>query len=229
LGVNPRGHLSGEAISSYIDKYVEKFDLRSRIKLNTKVLRATNNELDVTKQWTLETEYADSSAGSGYNLVTCSKLVIATGLASQLYLPSFPGLEAFEKPIIHTIDLGKTNKSLISSKSVAHVTVIGGSKSAHDAVYLFATARKQVTWLIRASGRGAMPMAKLLVPMGPCVVWLEGLLMTRPLTWLGAAPWSTEDGFGLIRWALHGTSLGRKLVQGYFSQTSETRLRNLKS
>ena len=49
MGVRERGILSGEALYTYIYKYAEHFDLLRRTRLNTKIMRATNNELDATK------------------------------------------------------------------------------------------------------------------------------------------------------------------------------------
>ncbi len=60
--------------------------------------------------------------------------------------------------------------------------------------------------------------------MGPWKVWLEGLLMTRSLSWFGACPWSDGDGFGWIRWALHGTAVGRWIVRVYFANMSKASL-----
>jgi cation diffusion facilitator CzcD-associated flavoprotein CzcO len=220
MGVSERGLLVGEALSSYVYKYAEYFGLLKRIQLDTKVLRAINNELSATKPWTLDIASSRGPAEDKLASITCDKLVVATGQASQPYIPSLPGIGTFQKPIFHSTQVAEASKSLTTDPTVANVTVIGGSKSAHDAVYLFATAGKRVTWLIRRSGRGAMPMAKLYSQMGPWEVWLEGLLMVRPLTWFGACPWSKGDGFGWIRWLLHGTATGRRLVQAYFAKTS---------
>lgn len=82
---------------------------------------------------------------------------------------------------------------------------------------MFAKAGKTVTWLIRRIGHGTMPMAKTYTQIGPWSVWLEGLLMVRPLTWFGACPWSEGDGFGWVRTLLHRTNIGNWLVQGYFT------------
>jgi len=224
MGVRKRGILSGEALYTYLYKYAEHFDLLRRTRLNTKVKRATNDELDATRAWVLELTSTDGTAEKAERLVICSKLIIATGQASQPLCPSFPGMAAFKKPIIHSVKLGTAGQTLVSDASVAHVTVFGGSKSAHDAVYMFATAGKHVTWLTRRTGRGAMPMANPYTQIGPWKVWLEGLLMTRSLSWFGACPWSDGDGFGWIRWALHGTAAGRWIVRGYFANMSKASL-----
>lgn len=224
LGVRARGSLSGEALHAYVYEYAKHFDLLRRTRLHTKVTRAVNNDTNSIEAWALKLSNSGSTSETADNHVTCSKLIIATGQASQPWLPSFPGVEAFSKPIIHSIELGRTCQSLLFDASITRVTVLGGSKSAHDAVYMFAMAGKRVTWLTRRTGRGTMPMALPYSQMGPWKVWLEGLLMTRSLSWFGACPWSEGDGFGWIRGLLHRTSIGRNLVLGYFAGMSQSSL-----
>ena len=220
LAVKPRSILTGQVLHEYLHSYAERFDLLPRIRLGTKVLRATEQGSEIEDAWILE--LASSEGTGGATSITSSKLVVATGQATTPIKPSFKGLASFAKPVLHSVDLGKTGPALIQDAALQEITVIGGSKSAHDAVYMFATAGKHVTWLIHGTdhGRGAMPMSKPYTQIGPWSVWLEGLLMTRPLSWFGAAPWSDGDGFGWIRWFLHRTQLGNRLVRGYFASMS---------
>ena len=217
--VQERGVISGEAIHAYIDEYAKHFDLLKRTLLNTKVVRAVENDADTTKVWTVELNAVNDTPEKSRSL-SCSNLVIATGQASQPLLPSYPGMEGCTIPTIHSAELGGAGQSIVSDTFVTHVTVVGGSKSAHDAVYMFAMAGKRVTWLTRRTGRGAMPMAVPYSQVGPWKLWLEGLLMTRSLSWFGACPWSVGDGFEWARWLLHGTRVGRQLVRGYFANMS---------
>jgi hypothetical protein len=46
--------------------------------------------------------------------------------------------------------------------------------------------------------------------------WLEKLVHTRFLQWLSPCIWGNEDGFGGIRRFLHGTWLGRKMVDTFW-------------
>ncbi|KAF4627390.1 hypothetical protein G7Y89_g10764 [Cudoniella acicularis] len=223
VGVTKRGLLSGEALSAYVCKYAEHFDLTRRVRLETRVLRAINSDLNAEEIWVLQIRNVGNAEGE-VESITCTKLIIATGQASQPHTPTFLGVEKFKKPIIHAASLAEASMSLLLQPTIKHVTVLGGSKSAHDAVYLCATTGKKVTWVIRKNGRGVMPMAKLFAPMGPWNIWLEGLLMARPSTWFGACPWSDGDGFGWIRWLLHGTKTGRRLVKGYFTKTGSDAL-----
>ena len=216
LGVDERGILSGKTLQAYCHAYAKRFDLLGRIRLGVKVTSARNNGAHRREAWTLGfADIHEEPVRSG--ITACAKLVIATGQASQPLPPSIPGAKRFKKPIIHSADMGAHSDEICSSSSGSHVTVVGGSKSAHDAVYMSATAGKQVTWLTRRTGRGAMPMAKPYTKMGPWSVWLEGLLMTRALSWFGPCPWSDGDGFGWVRDFLHRTRIGMSLVRGYFA------------
>lgn len=222
LGVRERGYLSGEAVYTYVYKYAKHFDLLRRTRLNTKVASATYSDVDNTG-WVVELISVDSTIEEVERRITCSKLIVATGHISQPWLPSFSGMDASTIPIFHSAQLGGAGRYFISDVSIAHITVIGGSKSAHDAVYMYAMAGKRVTWLTRRTGRGAMPMAKSYTQVGPWKFWLEGLLMTRSLSWFGACPWSDGDGFGWIRYLLHRTAPGRRFVRAYFeSMTAST-------
>ncbi|MCJ1308628.1 hypothetical protein MMC25_002281 [Agyrium rufum] len=220
LGIKSRGVLTGEAIYEYICRYAERFDLVKRVQLNTKVVRAVNDERHEKSTWRVQTTSTGGEKKERSGFITCEKLIVATGQASQPFTPSITGMDEFRRPIMHSAQLGTQGQSLLADPALKHVTVLGGSKSAHDAVYMFATGGKRVTWLTRRTGRGTMPMAKAYTQMGPWSVWLEGLLMTRSLSWFGACPWSEGDGFGYIRWLLHNTAAGRSLVKGYFTNMS---------
>jgi cation diffusion facilitator CzcD-associated flavoprotein CzcO len=173
-GVGPRSILSGDAVYAYLQKFAKHFNLVQRMRLNTTVLCATNNEDGAIRAWAL-----DITTSGAEDRLTYSKLIIATGQASKPLLPDFPGADMFTKPIIHSVRLGETSKSIIPDPAVEHVTVIGGSKSAHDTVFMLATAGKHVTWLTRRSGRGTILMANIYSQIGPFKIWLQGLLMTR--------------------------------------------------
>jgi hypothetical protein len=50
----------------------------------------------------------------------------------------------------------------------------------------------------------------------PLKKWLEKLVHTRFLTWLSPCVWGDADGYGRIRSWLHGTSIGRFLVDKFW-------------
>ena len=145
LNVRPRGVISGEAIHGYLFEYAEHFDLLHRVQLDTRVVRATNHEANSIHAWSLQLAGSCQSAGFEDRFVTCFKLIVATGQHSQPFVPFIPGKDQRARPCIHSSELGKQGKPLISNPSNAHVTVIGGSKSAHDAAHMFAMAGKKMT------------------------------------------------------------------------------------
>ena len=221
LGCQPRQYIPGETAHRYFHKYADHFDLLRRTRLSTSVKRATNHESDSIKAWTLELVSTDGQKSP--TPITCSKLIVASGAASQPLVPAISGLETFNKPIFHNQDLAQKGKAICADPSIKHVTVLGGGKSAHDAVYMFATAGKKVTWLTRRSGRGWVPMAKSYVGVGPFKLWLEGLIMSRPISWFSMCAWPDAEGFGWIRYFLHNTAVGQALVRTFFAKmTFET-------
>ncbi|KAI9703550.1 MAG: hypothetical protein M1820_005854 [Bogoriella megaspora] len=221
VGVKPRGLISGEAAATYLHKYAEHFDLLPRLSFNTSVIQATNDS-DATKAWTLRLMKADKEGSNTQMSVTCSKLLVATGQTSRPFYPSYPGTQSFRKKSFHTVHLASTGTEILQDSSISNITILGGGKSAQDAVYRFASNGKRVTWIIRKTGRGGLWLAKPYPQIGPVKAWLEGLLMTRPLSWFGAAPWSIHDGFGGVRYLLHNTAVGRFITRNYFANVSKT-------
>lgn len=73
LGVRERGVLSGENLHTYVYEYANHFDLLKRTRLNTKIVRATNNDADATKAWTLELTSVDRTAEKSEGLIACFK------------------------------------------------------------------------------------------------------------------------------------------------------------
>ncbi|KAL9094319.1 MAG: hypothetical protein Q9165_003460 [Trypethelium subeluteriae] len=221
VGVKPRGLISGEATAAYLHKYAEHFELLPRLRFNTNVMEATSNG-GTTKAWTLKLAQVGKEGAKTDSTVTCFKLLVTTGQTSRPFYPSYPGMQSFRKKSLHTVDLASTGTEILQDPSVSHITIVGGGKSAHDAVYRFATNGRRVTWIVRKTGRGGLWLAKSYPQIGPFSPWLEGLLMTRPLSWFGAAPWSINDGFGGLRYLLHNTVVGRFITRNYFANMSKS-------
>lgn len=74
------------------------------------------------------------------------RLVVATGLTSQPFLPDFEGQEQFGRPLFHSKEFTRYANTMDEAKSV---TVFGGTKSAWDAVYAYASRGVHVDWVIR--------------------------------------------------------------------------------
>ncbi|KAK4496394.1 hypothetical protein PRZ48_012374 [Zasmidium cellare] len=203
VGVKERSHIEGWQMSEYVERFVERFGLRGRMRLGCRILRAVERE---GEGWGVEVECGEWVKGR--------KMVVATGAHDVPYRPAIQGLESFHGTVLHTHDLGRKVPSLLDDASIKNITVLGGAKSAHDAVYMFARTGKHVDWILPS--RGAVPMGKPFSKLGPWTIFVEAVLMFRPITWFGPAPWSEGDGFGWVSWFLHRTRVGRWLVKGYW-------------
>ncbi|KAH7319020.1 flavin-binding monooxygenase-like protein-like protein [Rhexocercosporidium sp. MPI-PUGE-AT-0058] len=153
LGLDKWADLPAAKVHEYLERYVDKFDLRSRCKLNTKCTRiGRSNSLNPTT-WTIDFETRTAANGTLKGSLQCDKLIIATGINSTPILPSNIDWSTFEGSIMHSKEIG-TRHVHLTSKEINRVTVVGGNKSAVDAVNLCATAGKEVDWIIRKEGFG---------------------------------------------------------------------------
>ncbi|KAH9216252.1 hypothetical protein DL95DRAFT_424642 [Leptodontidium sp. 2 PMI_412] len=136
LGLDKWGDLSAAKVHEYLEIYVDKFDLRSRCKLNTKCTRIGRSKSSVNqKTWTIDFETRYTTQGT------------VKGSLHDIHSPTFEG------PVIHSKDIG-TRHVQLTSKETNRVTVVGGNKSAVDTVSLCVMAGKEVDWVIRKEGYG---------------------------------------------------------------------------
>jgi cation diffusion facilitator CzcD-associated flavoprotein CzcO len=138
FGVQPGQHIPGAVTHKYLTAYAEKFDILDKIRLNTKVLTAEHQEDSAEGGWILTLD--------GGKSIFARKLVVATGLTSDAFLPDFAGQEDFGVPLFHSKDFLQHADTLETAKTV---TVFGGTKSAWDAVYAYATRGVKVNWVMR--------------------------------------------------------------------------------
>ncbi len=154
LGMDKWADLPAEKVHEYLERYSEIFDLKKRCILNTKVTRIQRNgSYDIPTTWQVNIETSSSGNGPNTGLLTCDKLIIATGIDSTPNMPRDIDWSRFEGQIMHSKEIGAKH-DLLTSKDVNRVTVVGGNKSAVDAVNLCALAGKEVDWVIRKEGYG---------------------------------------------------------------------------
>ncbi|MCJ1246739.1 hypothetical protein MMC30_003948 [Trapelia coarctata] len=230
-------HIPGEAMHQYLDECVDKMGLRNFLRLQTKVLGAEEVDLEGgTKGWVVrlvDVEDGDieqdigpggkvkPAAGAREYEIRCKNLIIATGLCSVPNPMHINGQESFQKSIINFSELGKKALAMLKDENIKHVTVSGGTKAAYDAVYMFASQGKKVTWIIRRTGHGPCWMSPPYVYIGPVRCWLEMLVTSRWMTWLSPCIWGEREGAaGWVRRALHDTRVGRWVVDGFWSNLS---------
>lgn len=205
FGIKTGEHIPGPKLHQYLHYFAMEFDLIRRTKLNAKVEVA---ERLSTGEW----KVTYTASGETTVDITTKKLVFATGLTNNPFVPQFPGQKTFEAPVFHVRYLKENVPALI--QSAKNVVVLGGSKSAYDAAYAFASQGVKVDWIIRESGHGAVWMAPPLVT--PLKKRLEGLVGVRFLTWFSPCIWGDQDGFSWIRHFLHGTWFGRLIVDTFW-------------
>ena len=152
-------HIPGELVHNYLVSYALKWDVLRRVRFNTTITEIQKDQ----SVWRVSIIDADTSTTS---IVKAQKLIISTGLTNQPYRPQLPGAEDFGAQVLHTADLGR-EMAWMTDANVHTVTVLGGGKSAYDAVYMAASAGKQVEWLIRRSGKGPSWIFPALASLGP--------------------------------------------------------------
>lgn len=205
FGIKPGQHIPGHVIQKYMEAYAQHFSLSDCIRLEHHVESARHTS-DGTWQLTV-------SHGADTTTIDTKKMIVATGITSQAYLPTFKGQESFGAPLFHCRDLLQHQGAVLQSGERA--TVFGGTKSGWDAAYACATAGMKVDWIIRESGHGPVWMAPPYVT--PLKKWLEKLVTTRLLTWFSPCIWGEADGYAGVRSFLHGTWLGRKIVDAFWA------------
>ncbi|KAI8254153.1 FAD-dependent monooxygenase DEP4 [Colletotrichum sp. SAR11_239] len=206
FGVLPGQHIPGKVLHDYLTKYAQTFGIFDKIRFQHKILSAEHQD---TGGWVLTV--LNGEEGKEFQ-VLAKKLVVATGLTSQAFLPDFEGQETFGVPIFHGKDFLQHADTLKTSK---RVTVFGGTKSAWDAVYAYASKGIAVNWVIRESGHGPVWMAPPYVT--PLKKWLEKLVHTRALTWFSPCAWGEADGYDKTRYFYHSTAIGRGIVNNFWN------------
>ncbi|KAJ6262357.1 hypothetical protein Dda_3165 [Drechslerella dactyloides] len=205
FGVTPGTHIPGEIVHEYLVAYAKKFGVYDRIRFNSKL--ATAEYLTAENQWLLTI-----GEGEAAKTLLTDKLIMAMGVTNEPFVPVFEGQEAFDRPLFHAKELLRHSDELL--KNAKTVTVFGGSKSAWDAVYLFASNGIKVNWVVRSKGTGFCWMAPSKVT--PAKKWIEKLVTTRFLCWFSPCIWDQADGYAGVRNFMHGTAVGRGIVDTFF-------------
>ncbi|KAI1084714.1 FAD/NAD(P)-binding domain-containing protein [Whalleya microplaca] len=200
-------HIPGEIIHEYLNAYARAFGISDFIRLESTVLTATHQDDTAEGGWVLTVK----SLKQKETQILARRLIVATGLLSEPFMPRFKGQDKFGGNIFHGQDFRQNSDTLQTAKVV---TVFGAGKSGWDAVYAYATAGVKVNWIIRSTGHGPCWMAPPYVT--PFKRWIEELSNTRFLTWFSPCIWGDADGYQGIRNFYHGTAIGRFLVDRFW-------------
>ncbi|KAK4251315.1 hypothetical protein C7999DRAFT_28045 [Corynascus novoguineensis] len=206
FGIKPGEHMSGELMFKYLTQYAKTFGILDKIRHDSAVTTAQHQD-GAEGGWILTVQNGDTQ-----RQVFARKLVMAAGLTSEPFFPHIEGQEQFGVPVFHSKDFAKHADTLESAKKV---TVFGGTKSAWDVVYTYASKGVKVDWVIRSSGHGPIWISPPYVT--PLKKWLEKLVHTRLLTWFSPCIWGDADGYRGIRRFFHGTAIGRSITNAFWS------------
>ena len=134
---------TAEYLEAYVDDHVYNGQtIRDRVLFKAPVQHAEKGSDGL---WTL-------SHSDGRTLKT-RKLIEATGMTSQPYIPKLPGADSFQGLSLHHKDFGQS--SFLADPEKKHIVILGGAKSAADVAYAAAKAGgKTVSWIIREDGNG---------------------------------------------------------------------------
>ncbi|KAL4953793.1 hypothetical protein BDW69DRAFT_205621 [Aspergillus filifer] len=229
------GKIPGDVVNTYMEAYVQEFGLINKIRLNCCVEKA---EYTDDREWVLTvcmregrpqptgTKTKRKLKSGSKVLMKALKLIVATGLTSQPFLPQFEGEAAFKAQslLFHFRDFAMHEQQGSLKPDESTVTVLGGSKSAWDVVYSCTTRGMTVDWVIRESGYGPIWMAPAYVGPGRFKRLLESLPGTRILSLFSPCAWNREKRGPFYAW-LHGSWLGRKLVDCFWALIERDLLR----
>ncbi|KAM4060961.1 flavin-binding monooxygenase-like domain-containing protein [Hirsutella rhossiliensis] len=199
-------HIPGEVVNAYLKAYAVKFGIHECIRLRTRVTVA-EHQLTAGGGWILTTVDIRGEERK----VFARRLIIATGLTSEPFIPHMNGQETFGGRIFHGKDFLQNRDTLETAKAI---TIVGASKFSWDAVYSYAKAGVQVNWVIRSSGHGPCWMSPPYVT--PFKKWIEKLANIRFLTWFSPCIWGDLDGYAGARRLLHRTAIGRFIVDSFW-------------
>lgn len=146
--VKPGEHIPGQTMHEYLKAYANHFNIYSKIRFSSKVESVEK----VANGWTVMVEGLEKTRSK----IVTDKVIVATGMTSEPFIPKIEGSEKFGKPLFHPRDF-RGHGEILETKG--KVVVMGGNKSGWDACYALAEKGVEVEWVIRESGHGPIWMA----------------------------------------------------------------------
>ncbi len=143
FGVKPGSHVPGIAVHRYLTAYAERFGIYDKIRFESLVKSA---ELKEDGTWAILYENRTGEEAVRTIEVLAKKLVVASGTTSQPNMPEIRGSADFSGHMFHFKEFQDRKKEMEAAHNIA---VLGGSKSAADAIYFNASKGKHVDWIIR--------------------------------------------------------------------------------
>ncbi|KAH7145470.1 hypothetical protein B0J13DRAFT_584596 [Dactylonectria estremocensis] len=202
-GVKPNTHIPGAVLHRYLTDFAKHFNFFDSIQFNTAVDLVEPNS---SGGWRLSV-----TTPNGPRSIETAKLILATGLTSTPNIPVYANQENFDAPLFHAKDFCREAPKL---GKVKKAVVVGGAKSAYDVAYAFVEDGAEVDLVIRPNGHGPVWIAPAFVT--PFKKRLDQLLNVRWMTWFSPCPWGDADGHSFVRSLLHGTAVGRFIVDMFW-------------
>lgn len=201
-GVQKDEHIPGAVLNRYLTDFARHFGFHDQIRFNTSVdvVKAVGDAWELTV-----------SDVKGKRTVKAARLILATGLTSTPNMPTYKGQEKLGVPLFHAKDFCEQASTL---KNIKNATVIGAAKSAMDVAYAMVEDGATVDLVIRDNGNGPVWIAPRFVT--PLKKRIDTVLVVRFMTWFTPCPFGKEDGYGRIQRFLHGTAVGRWMVNGFW-------------
>ncbi|KAE9964327.1 hypothetical protein EG328_010606 [Venturia inaequalis] len=203
--VDENNFYDAKTMSVYLEEYIDSHSYAGRTLRERVTFNATVKSLEkIAGLWTIKYTIASKEDSA----LLSRKVIVSTGSTSIPNMPTLAGSSTFKGPIVHTLNFARSK--ILQNDSIKTITVIGGGKSAADMVYQSVKAGKQVSWIIRKSGKGPGGFVAGKSPLGSYRNITE-LAVTRifsavvipsglgPDTWLSSFLFRTKLG----RW-LHG-------------------------
>ena len=218
-GATSQGHIPGEVVHAYFCDVAAYYGIDSRLRLQTKVKSATLQE---DGRWRVELE-SISGPQQRVSTLVASRIVVATGLTSEPYIPTFPGQEDFGGLILHSKQLKQEADNLRSRRNVV---VLGGNKSAWDVCYAAARSGSQVHMVMRPTGGGPSYLWPREFSWGPFKLSLAKLSATRLFIPFDPTPYGKSGPFAFLRDFIHRTPFGQRVSQ-FFWNRLDARIKGL--
>ena len=191
------GFFPAKYTAAYLESYVDNHVYNGQTIRDRIIFEATVQRVEKNSDGIWELPYSNGRS------LQAKKLIDATGMTSNPYVPTLPGAETFTGLAIHHKAFGQSRFLLDPTKR--HIVVLGGAKSAADVAYASAKAGKTVSWVIREDGNGPaaffapQPVSKRYANSN------EGFY-NRFLASFLPNPFGSK---GLLSMILHGTWFGR--------------------
>lgn len=210
-GAKFHGHIPGEVVHAYFCDVVAHYGIDLCLRLETRVQSAT---LRTDGRWLMRVESINEQQQHADTLVA-AKIVIATGLTSEPYIPTFPGQGDFCGLVLHSKQLKEQTDNLASRKNVV---VLGGNKSAWDVCYTAARSGSQVHMLIRPTGGGPSYLWPREFSWGLFNLSLAKLSATRLFVSFDPTLYGKRGRLAFLWYFLHRTLLGQKVCQFFWTR-----------